>query len=115
MNLIIWLIGFILSLLFSIYFTWFSNNYVYTYDYCMNGLYGNEQHKIKLPRYFYILYGIGMFLYIINLFMVFLCMLFFCITTTDGWTKYHYIGKNKFILKYIDIKNKIKMYLTLKV
>lgn len=115
MNIIIWLIGFMLSLLFITYFTWFSNNYVYTYEYSMKSLYGEKQYKIKFPRFYYILYGLGMFIYIINIFMVFVCMLFFCIVTTDGWTKYHYIGKNKFILKYIDIKNKLKMYLTLKV
>lgn len=115
MSLIIWLIGVILCILFITYFTWFSNNYVYTYDYSMRGLYGEKQYKIKFPRFYYLLYGIGMFIYIVNIFMVFAAVLFFTIVTTDGLTKYHYIGNNKFILKYIEIKNKIKMYLTLKV
>lgn len=106
------IIGFIWCILFISYFTWFSDNYVYTYT----SVWDNKiQHKILIPRYFYILYGIFMFIPIVNLMMVVICTFLYEIQINDGWTKYHYIGKNKFILKYIDIKNKIKIYLTMKV
>lgn len=111
-SIIVSIIGFIWCLLFITYFTWYSNNYVYTYTTPWNN---GIQHKIKIPRYIYLLYGIGMFLPIVNLIMVIICSFFYLMSITDGWTKYHYIGKNKFILSYINFKLKIKDYLTTKV
>lgn len=106
------IIGFILCLLFITYFNWYSNNYVYTYTSPWNS---DKQHKIRIQRYWYLLYGILMFIPICNLIIVFVCTMLYIITTTDELTKYHYIGNNKFILRYINFKLKIKSYLTMKV
>lgn len=106
------IIGFIWCLLFITYFNWYSNNYVYTYTTPWNS---DKQHKIQIPRFWYLLYGILMFVPICNLMIGFVCTIFYIMATTDGWTKYHYIGKNKFILGYINFKLKVKDYLTMKV
>lgn len=111
-TIFIGIIGFIWCFLFITYFHWYTNNYVYTNTTPWNS---DKPHKIKIARYLYLLYGIIMFIPICNLIMVFLCSIFYLMTVTDGWVKYHYIGKNKFILAYINLKLKIKDYLTTKV